>query len=96
MTFKAHKKTRVAIEQMFGRWKRRFYILHAEMRVKYDRAPMLIACCAVLHNIAVKHNLPDFEEDLDRDDVFEGDNVLNVHNEGTRFRNFIVNQFFNS
>lgn len=50
----SHKKTRVLIEQVFGRWKRRFAILHGEVRVKFERVPMLIACCALLHNIAVQ------------------------------------------
>lgn len=82
---------------MFGRWKRRFYILHSELRVDYKRAPILIACCAILHNIAVKHRLPDFEDGVEDVEFLDEAQqpIVNVHDDGTRFRNFIVNQFFN-
>lgn len=52
---KAHCKTRVAVEQTFGRWKRRFHLLHSECRT-------LIGACAVLHNISIKLNDP-FDDD---------------------------------
>ena len=32
----SHKKTRVLIEQTFGRWKRRFHCLHGEIRMAPD------------------------------------------------------------
>ena len=32
----AHKKTRVLMEQTFGRWKRRFHCLHGEIRMASD------------------------------------------------------------
>uniref|UniRef100_A0A915JSV6 DDE Tnp4 domain-containing protein n=1 Tax=Romanomermis culicivorax TaxID=13658 RepID=A0A915JSV6_ROMCU len=83
-----HKRTRVLIEQVFGQWNRPFTILHIELRVKYNPAPLVIICCGILHNIAVKHRLPDFEEmneDLD-DDEFPNLNVQNLQN-GLRYRN---------
>lgn len=88
----AHRKTRVLIEQTFGRWKRRFAILHGEVRVCYKRVPLLIACCAILHNIAVQHGLPDFEGgENDNDD---NEPIIDLRNDGCRFRNFIAQQHF--
>ena len=49
----AHKKTRVLIEQTFGRWKRRFHCLHGEIRMAPDKVCTIIASCAVLHNMAI-------------------------------------------
>ncbi|XP_052809509.1 putative nuclease HARBI1 [Mya arenaria] len=33
---RAHSRTRVAVEMAFGRWKRRFGILHGEVNIKYE------------------------------------------------------------
>jgi len=56
----AHTGTRIGIEQLFGQWKRRFMILHNEIRVPQDRVSSVISACAVLHNIA---QLPDIFDD---------------------------------
>lgn len=74
-----HRKTRVLIEQVFGRWKRRFAILQTRVRVKYNRVPLLVTCCGILHNIAVKYRLPD----IDDDDYVE---IQDPHNNALRGR----------
>ena len=66
----AYTKTRVAIEQTFGRWKRRFHVLHSEIRMAPDRVCNIIGACAVLHNIAILLNEPMEDEELD-DEVVE-------------------------
>lgn len=49
---RAHKKTRSAVERMFGVAKRRFPCLSLGLRVKVDRAAVIIVAAFVLHNIA--------------------------------------------
>ena len=68
----AHAKTRVLIEQTFGRWKRRFHVLHGEVRMRPERVCTIIGACDVLHNIAVIMNEPMDDDPLD-DDVVEID-----------------------
>ena len=55
---KAHTTTRVVIEQAFGWWKRRFHVLHSEVRMKPEKTCIVIGACAVLHNIAIQRNEP--------------------------------------
>ena len=54
----AHTRTRVAIEQAFGVWKRRFHLLHSEIRMRPEKVCMMIRACAVLHNIAILRKEP--------------------------------------
>lgn len=58
---KAHTRTRVAIEQAFGWWKRRFHLLHSEIRMKPEKACLLIGACAVLHNFAIIRREPQLD-----------------------------------
>ena len=58
----AHKKTRVLVEQAFGRWKRRFHCLHVETRMAPDRVCVIIVACAVLHNMAIDWKEPMLED----------------------------------
>ena len=89
---KAHCKTRVAIEQTFGRWKRRFHLLHSECRMKPEKVCTLIGACAVLHNISIRLN-----DDID-DDPFDDDQpeLVPYHgpDQGRLLRDHICNTFF--
>ena len=51
-------RTRVMIEHCFGVWKRRFAILHGEIRMTPEKAAKVIGACAILHNIAVDRKIP--------------------------------------
>ena len=50
---------------MFGILKRRFHVLHSEVRMSPERVCTIVAACCILHNIAIDHNepLPEFEDD---------------------------------
>uniref|UniRef100_A0A915IIS0 DDE Tnp4 domain-containing protein n=1 Tax=Romanomermis culicivorax TaxID=13658 RepID=A0A915IIS0_ROMCU len=82
----SHKRTRVLIEQVFGRWKRRFHILHGEIRVFFKNVPKLVLCCAILHNYAVHLNLPDFEDEVENDDIDDNNDLPNNFDNNTRRR----------
>ncbi|XP_052818457.1 putative nuclease HARBI1 [Mya arenaria] len=56
-------RTRVLIECTFGRWKRRFGILHGELRKTPAKASEVIVACAVLHNIAIMLQEPGVPDD---------------------------------
>ena len=41
----AHCKTKVIIEQPFGRWKRGFHVLHSEIRMAPENVCIIIGAC---------------------------------------------------
>ncbi|XP_068710741.1 putative nuclease HARBI1 [Montipora foliosa] len=88
----AHTKTWVVIEQTYGRWKRRFHVLHSEIRMAPEKVCLIIGACAVLHNIAVLLNEPMDDADLP-DEVPEVE-VYDGPQQGLTIRNHICNTFF--
>jgi len=60
----AHSRTRVGVEQFNGQSKRRFMILHSEIRVPLARVSSIIGACAVLHNFA-KDNIQYLPDNFD-------------------------------
>uniref|UniRef100_A0A914VBA8 Putative nuclease HARBI1 n=1 Tax=Plectus sambesii TaxID=2011161 RepID=A0A914VBA8_9BILA len=63
---KRHARQRVLIEQAFGCLKSRFHILHGEIRLPSPTkvCAIVVACC-VLHNMAIRRNLPNFYNVID-------------------------------
>ncbi|KAL7382359.1 hypothetical protein ABVT39_021094 [Epinephelus coioides] len=47
----AHKRTRAVVERGIGQMKRRFHVLHGEVRLTPDKVCKVIMACAILHNI---------------------------------------------
>ena len=90
-------RTRVLIEQTFGILKRRFQILHNEVRAIPTRAIVYIASCATLHNIGI--NRGDII-DRDEDDYEDPDNNFNFRvlpvgmGGGEGVRRHIVDTYF--
>ncbi|XP_033726757.1 putative nuclease HARBI1 [Pecten maximus] len=91
----AHGRTRSVIERTFGRWTRRFHILHSEIRMQPERVVTLIIACAVLHNIAITLEEPivDGEEDNAVDEV-EGDAAYNGAQDGQAVSDHITRAYF--
>ena len=89
---KTHKGTRVAIEQTFGWWKRRFHLLHSEVRMSPEKTCQLIGACAVLHDIAVLRNEPTDGIYCDEDQPV----IAPYHGpeNGKAVRDYISNMFF--
>ena len=89
----AHCKTRVKIEQTFGRWKRRFHALHSEIRMAPEKVCQIIGACAVLHNIAMllKEPMEDGEVEDEMNDV---NDAYHGPDQGRAVRNHICHTYF--
>jgi len=87
-----HTKTTVIVQQSFRRWKRRFHVLHSEIRMTPQRACSVIGACAVLHNIAVLLNEPIDDDPLDDDP--EGIDTYHGSQRGLAMRDHICNTYF--
>lgn len=89
---RAQKSTRSSIERAFGILKRRFHILHSEIRMSPEIVCTIIAACCVLHNIAIDFKEPveydDDQEELDLGHNYDGPN------RGEAVRNHITNTYF--
>ena len=70
------KSTRSIIERAFGVLKRRFHILHSEIRMSPNRVCTIIAACFVLHNISKDFNEPEGDGDDDNDDDDMDENYI--------------------
>ena len=90
----AHTKTRVLIEQTFGRWKCRFHVLHGELRMAPEKVCQIIGAYAVLHNIAINRNEP-MEDGIDQEDeLFVDVDHYNGPEQGLAIRDHICNTLF--
>ena len=87
-------KTRVKIEQSFGIFKRRFHLMHSEIRMDPIKVSQLVGACAVLHNIAIRRNdVYDPRENLlenDQPDVPPYDGP----EDGLKIRDYICQHYF--
>ena len=93
---KTHKVTRCIIEGAFGVLKRRFHVLHSEVRMAPDRVCTIVVACCILHNIAVILGEPD-PEDCDMEDegcAADLHSQYHGHETGNAVRQHITNTFF--
>ncbi|XP_062849608.1 putative nuclease HARBI1 [Trichomycterus rosablanca] len=65
---RAHRSTRSVVERGIGQWKRRFHILHSEIRYSPEKVCRIIMACEILHNICKKRNIPSPPTLENRDD----------------------------
>ena len=90
----AHKATRVGVEQAFGLLKRRFHILHGEVRLATGIVPQLVAACAVLHNMAIDLGQPEPPDNLPEERQPEGVPYAGPDASGAAYRAHITQTFF--
>ena len=76
------------MERGIGQMKRRFHVLHSEVRLSPERASRVITVCGTLHNICQRRNIPQPENDSGDDD---NDNVDEVEQSGLAYRDHFVN-----
>ncbi len=90
----AQKVTRSVIERTFGRWKRKFSVLHNEIRMDPLKVCRIIGACAVLYNIAVDRkeveDLPD--DDLPAEHTVERPSTISQ--QGNNFRKKYISKYF--
>ncbi|XP_047125574.1 putative nuclease HARBI1 [Hydra vulgaris] len=78
--------------QLFGRWKRRFHLLHGEVRMTPERTCTIIGACAVFQNLAIELN----DVDIDDNPIenYENNNEDIVAENNFRFLdNFVLRHF---
>ena len=91
---RAHKTTRCIIERTFGLLKRRFHILHSEVRMAPDRVCTIVVACFVLHNIAVNLREPEVDDvNIDNEDCDVQEQYHGPEN-GNAVRKHITDIFF--
>ena len=91
---RAHKTTRCIIERTFGLLKRRFHILHSEVRMAPDRVCTIVVACFVLHNIAVNLREPEVDDvNIDNEDCDVQEQYHGPEN-GNAVRKHITDTFF--
>ncbi|XP_053385903.1 putative nuclease HARBI1 isoform X1 [Mercenaria mercenaria] len=90
---RAHTSTRNAVERTFGVWKRKFHVLHSEVRMKPAKVSRVIVACAVLHNLAILWNEPEPQEPQDDDEQPQPDQYQGPQ-DGRGVRNYVTNTFF--
>lgn len=61
------------MERGIGQLKRRFHVLHGEIRHSPERACRIIMACGILHNICKARNLPLLDDDDDDENDDHGD-----------------------
>lgn len=65
--FRAHKTPRCIVERGIGQSKRRFHVLHGEVRLGPTKTCRVICVCAMLHDLCKERNIP-FHDEADDDD----------------------------
>lgn len=94
--YRAHKKTRSIVERGIGQLKRRFHVLHGEVRLSPDKTCQVIVACCILHNICKDRQIPcPLDGDLDDNQQNDGLNVQNgQQNDGIRYRQLFAETHF--
>ena len=68
------------MESGIGQLKRRFHVLHGEVRLDPSKTCQVIVACGILHNICKDHNILLEDEEAIGDDIDNAD-LLQPHEE---------------
>lgn len=92
----AHSRTRVIIEQSFGRLKRQWNILHEGIRMPIEMVPKIIGVCFMLRNLAIEFGSQNELDEQLVDDLLDDMNEVYCGNLTTdsAFRNHYAVQYF--
>ncbi|XP_061193223.1 putative nuclease HARBI1 [Saccostrea echinata] len=91
---RAHGRTRSQIERAFGRLKRKFHVLHSEVRMKPHRVCKIVIACAVLHNISLTLGEPEDEEEPDQEDIQPPQPPYQGQQDGRGIRDYVTRHYF--
>ncbi|KAK3871987.1 hypothetical protein Pcinc_014581 [Petrolisthes cinctipes] len=99
---RAHKCTRCVVERGIGQLKRRFHVLHGEIRVDPVKTTKIVMVCAALHNLCKERNLQlpdgqdiDLQQDVHEDQPDEANAFRHGEaRDGLLFRDHFVNLYF--
>ncbi|XP_049893663.1 putative nuclease HARBI1 [Epinephelus moara] len=100
---RAHKRTRAVVERGIGQMKRRFHVLHGEVRLTPDKVCKVIVACAILHNICKARQIAeplegDGDEESDDDGGGGEENIDfpqgNLAQSGLSYRGHFTNLHF--
>lgn len=89
-----HSRTRVTIVRAFGWWKRRFHVLHAEIRMTPETVCTVIGACAVLHNLDILFREPVIDDGQDVAIVGNIQGQYNGPEDGKNIGNYITLHYF--
>ena len=89
----AHGRTRCVIERCLGMLKQRFPCLHLGLRSALANTLVIIVATSVLHNFGLVHREPDFDEDIEDEDV-PFDIVAAADASGNAKRQLIISLYF--
>ena len=92
------------MERGIGQLKRRFHVLHSEVRLSPEKTCKMINVCAVLHNICKARNIPVPDDDVEdaMEEAGEANQGAQLHldpaipaaRNGHPFRDYIANLHF--
>ena len=84
------------MERAIGQMKRRFNVLHGEIRLSALKACQITTACAILHNLAKLLQLPPIGDDEEDDNDNNNNNgaVPRDNPDGVTVRNLIANTYF--
>lgn len=67
------------MERGIGQLKRRFHVLHGEVRLRLEKVSKVIIACAILHNICKVRQIAEPLEDGDEDEDEDNDGEEDIH-----------------